>query len=96
MFESFKYWITEKYITNKQTLFYLFIREYLVSNSNFSYWCNKCNGKRHISVSTFDDSKSGKQNNVNDDSMSTNFSKNKNSILVQIAYGEAKILMISS
>ena len=64
----------------------MFSREQLALNCNSSYHCNKCNGKRHISSCTFDDSKSDKQNSANDDSTLTDFSENKNSVLLQIAY----------
>ena len=63
---------------------------HLASQCTYFYCCNKCKGKHHISICTFDRTKNSKLDNSDDDSSSTNFSTNKNTLLLQTAYVEIK------
>ena len=82
--------VSRKTILRKSGLcFICFSGTHLASQCAFSYRCNKCKGKHHISICTFDGTKISKLVNSDDDySTSTNFSTNKNTVLLQTAYVE--------
>ena len=70
-----------------------FSKEHLASSCKLHYICRKCNGKHHISICRFEPSKSGVTNPPSqEDSIeatASNFSSNKNTILLQTALATA-------
>ena len=63
--------------------FICFSQEHLASQCVSKYLCRKCEGKHHISICTFEKKQ---------DHTSTNFSSNKNNVLLQTAFVEVKNL----
>ena len=65
----------------------------LASSCELHYICRKCNGKHHISICTFEPSKSNATNLPSqEDSVeatANNFSSNKNTVLLQTALATA-------
>ena len=78
---------SKQVLRQKGLCFICFNSEHLAKMCKSSYKCRKCNGKHHISICTFekrDDSvKTESQNDTEE--TSTNFSNNKNTILLQTA-----------
>ena len=79
--------------SRKQTLrrkglcFICFKSDHLASSCNSKYKCHKCNGKHHISICTFEkgDDSLDQNNGQPDGATATNFSSNRNNILLQTA-----------
>ena len=83
--------VSQKTILRKSGLcFIYFSGTHLASQCTSSYCYNKCKGKHHISICTFDATKNSKLNNSDDDSTSINFSTNKNTVLLQTVYVEIR------
>ena len=83
--------VSRKTILRKSGLSFICFRgTHLASQCTSSYRCNKCKGKHHISICIFDGTQNNKLDNSDDDSTSTNFSTNKNAVLLQTAYVEIK------
>ena len=83
----------KKILRQKGLCFIYFSEEHLVSSCKLHYVCRKCNGKHHISICTFEPSKSNVTNPPSqDDSVeatTNNFSSNKNTVLLQTALATA-------
>ena len=61
--------VSPKIILRKNALcFIYFSGAHLAPQCTSSYGCNKCKGKHHSSISTFDETKNSKQDNSDDDS----------------------------
>ena len=72
-------------LRHKGLCFICFNSEHLAKMCKSSYKCWKCNGKHHISICTFqkrDNSAKTESQNDNEETI-TNFSNNKNTILLQ-------------
>ena len=76
---------SKQVLPQKGLCFICFNSEHLAKMCKSSYKCRKCNGKHHISICTFekrdDSAKTESQNDTEE--TTTNFSNNKNTILLQ-------------
>ena len=74
-------------LRRKGLCFICFKSDHLGNSCNSKYKCRKCNGKHHISICTFEkrDDSSDQNNGQPDGATATNFSNNRNNILLQTA-----------
>ena len=84
--------LSRKDILRKSGLCFICFGEHLASQCKSQYRCNKCKGKHHISICTFNENKPYDLKNYQqtEQSTSTNFSADKNAVLLQTAYVEVK------
>ena len=83
----------KKILRRKGLCFICFSKEHLASHCKLHHICRKYNGKHHISICTFEPSKSNATNLPSqEDSVeatANNFSSNKNTVLLQTALATA-------